>query len=120
MKRLFDKVYFSSELLSDKVLVGGNTQNLLKFLIADTISATEVLSIELKVEAPSDSREGEPTSIIDWTTLTQDSDNKDIYSVELIINSTEAYETIQGVIKITDINNNVYYNHYDSFSIKVL
>jgi len=120
MKRLFDKVYFSSELLSDKVLVGGNTQNLLKFLIADTISATEVLSIELKVEAPSDSRGGEPTIIIAWTTLTQDSDNKDIYSKEILVEATEDYDTIQGVIKITDTKNNVYYNHYDSFSLKVL
>ena len=120
MKRLFDKVYFSSELLSDKVLVGGNTQNLLKFLIADTISATEVQSIELKIEAPSEAREGEPTTIVDYTNLTQDLSNKDIYSEEITITSLEDYSTIQGIIKITDKDNNVYYNHYDSFSLKVL
>jgi len=120
MKRLFDKVYFSSELLSDKVLVGGSTQNLLKFLVADTISATEVQTIELKIQAPSDARGEEPTTIVDWTTLIQDSENKDIYTENILIEATEDYDTVQGVIKITDIDNNVYYNHYDSFAIKVL
>jgi len=120
MKRLFDKVYFSSELLSDKVLVGGSTQNLLKFLVADTISATEVQTIELKIQAPSESRGGLPTVIVDWTTLTRDSENKDIYTESILIEATEDYDIIQGVIKITDIDSNVYYNHYDSFAIKVL
>jgi len=120
MKRLFDKVYFSSELLSDKFLVGGSTQNLLKFLVADTISATEVSTVEIKIEAPSEERGGDPVTLLDWTTLTQDSDNINIYEESVTLEFTEEYEQVQALIKITDTNGNVYYNHYDSYETKVL
>lgn len=119
MKRLFDKVYFSSELLSEKVLVG-ESQNLIKFLVADTISATEVSTVELKIEAPSTSRGGDPVVLIDWESLTQDTDNKDVYYIEMDILSTESYDTVQGLLRITDTNGNTYSNTYNSFSIKVL
>lgn len=120
MKRLFDKIYFSSELLSDKVLVGGNNKNLLKFLIADTISATEIDQVELKLQAPSTERGGLPTLVLDWEILTKDTDNINIFEKEITFTETESITDIEGVIKITDTKGNVFYNHYKPFELKVL
>lgn len=119
MKRLFDKIYFSSELLSDKVLVGGDEQNLLKFLIADTISATEIKEVQLKLQVPSTVRGDSPEVLLDWETFTQDTDNINIFEKEVILTFVEEHTDITALIKITDIDDNIYYNEYTNFVGKV-
>jgi len=120
MKRLFDKIHFSSELLSDNILVGGNTQNLLKFLVADTISATDIQSVELKLTSPSSVRDAPPTEVLAFTPLIQDNNNINIFQESITLTYTTAPTSLQGIIRITDTNGNVYINYYDNFVGKVV
>lgn len=119
MKRLFDKVYFSSELLSDKILVGGNTQNLLKFLVADTISETQVQEVQVKFTQVGEGREALPIEVIPYITLTQDTDNEDIFSIDYTVSETENTKDITAKLKILDENGNTHYNFINNFEIKV-
>lgn len=121
MKRLFNnKIYFSSELLSAKVLVGGNNKNLLKFLIADTISATEIEQAELKLQAPSIERGGTPILVLDWEILTKNTEDENIFEKEITFTQTESINEIEGIIKITYGNGNTVENTYKPFELKVL
>lgn len=119
MKRLFDKVYFSSELLSDKILVGGNTQNLLKFLVADTISETAIQEVQVKFIKDGEGREALPTNVTPYIVLTQDIDNEDIFTINYTISETVASTGITAKLKIIDTNGNTHYNFINNFEIKV-
>ena len=79
MKRLFDKIYFSAELLSSEVIISGE-QNLIKFLISDAIANTEIKDIEFRLRTI-DRTEKTIAVIIDWTTFTK-TGNEDIYEIE--------------------------------------
>ena len=119
MKRLFDKVYFSSELLSDKILVGGNTQNLLKFLVADTISETLVQEVQVKFVQIGEGRETVSTDITPYIALTQDTDNEDIFSINYLLAQPTELSGITAKLKILDENGNTHYNFINNFEIKV-
>jgi len=120
MKRLFDKVYFSAELLSSETILSGE-QNLIKFLISDTIGMTEIDTIEFRLRNV-DRDNTTKQVIIEWTPFVETS-YEDIYSIEItpvFTISTIATDKTIADIKITDIDGNVFYLVNTSFKPKVL
>lgn len=120
MKRLFDKIYFSAELLSSEVIISGE-QNLIKFLISDAIAMTEIDKVEFRLRAV-DRTDVTKATIIDWETFVE-TNYEDIYTIEVTPTITYTLATTDKIIadiKITDKNNNVFYLTNNSFKTKVL
>lgn len=120
MKRLFDKIYFSAELLSSETILSGQ-QNLIRFLISDAIANTEIKNIEFRVRTV-DRTEKTLATLIEWTAFTE-TINEDIFEIEITPTFTAPTDTTTKVIadiKIEDINDNIFYIQNNTFKIKVL
>lgn len=120
MKRLFDKVYFSAELLSSEYIVSG-VQNEVKFLISDTIGQTEIdtVSFRLRTVKTTDRTEATVTTILNWTDL--DVTNEDRFNVQFTPTFVNASDIkVIADIKVTDLQGNVYYLTNSLFKLKVL
>ena len=120
MKRIFDKIYFSAELLSSETILSGQ-QNLIRFLISDAIANTEIKSIEFRLRTV-DRTDKTLTTLIDWIAFIG-TNNEDIYEIETTPTFTAPTDTTTKVtadIKITDIDDNIFYIQNNTFKIKVL
>lgn len=120
MKRLFDKVYFSAELLSSETVISGK-QNLIKFLISDTIGMTEIDTIEFRLRNV-DRTDITKAIIIDWTEFII-TEYEDIYKIETTPTFTAITVTTDKTIadiKVTDTDGNVHILTNTTFKLKVL
>lgn len=120
MKRLFDKIYFSAELLSSETILSGQ-QNLIRFLISDAIANTEIKNIEFRLRTI-DRTEKTLATLIEWTAFTE-TINEDIFEIEITPTFTAPTDTTTKVIadiKIEDINGNIFYIQNNTFKIRVL
>ena len=119
MKRLFDKIYFSAELLSSEVIVS-DQKNLIRFLISDTISSTEVSSAEFRIRVV-DRTDVTKATIISWTPFEEtEPDIYEINSTPTFVKPTDTTLRTIAEIKITDNDSNVFYLQVNSFNLKVL
>jgi hypothetical protein len=120
MKRLFDKIYFSAELLSSETILSGQ-QNIIRFLISDAIANTEIKNIEFRLRMV-DRTEKTLATLIEWTAFTE-TINEDIFEIEITPTFTAPTDTTTKVIadiKIIDIDDNTFYIQNNTFKIKVL
>lgn len=120
MKRLFDKIYFSAELLSSETILSGQ-QNLIRFLISDAIANTEIKNIEFRLRIV-DRTDKTLTTLINWITFTETS-SEDIFEIEITPTFTAPTDTTTKVIadiKIIDIEDNIFYIQNNTFKIRVL
>ena len=116
MKRLFNKIHFTAELLSNNVIVAGK-QNLLKLLISDVISATDISSAQFRI---SKIVGRDTTEVITWTTLDQDINNTEIFSIQLSPTFTEDSEKNKLEILILDNDGNEYLIESSNVILEVL
>lgn len=120
MKRLFDKIYFSAELLSSETIISGQ-QNLIKFLVSDAIGMTEISEVEFRLRT-ADRTDKTVATLINWTAFDETIYN-DVYKIEITPTFTLSADTTLKVIadiKVTDIDGNVFYLQNTSFKPKVL
>lgn len=120
MKRLFDKVYFSAELLSSETILSGQ-QNLIKFLISDTIGMTEIDTVEFRLRNV-DRTDLTKNTIIPWTEF-ETTEYEDIYKIEttpVFTAITVTTDKTVADIKVTDTDGNVYILTNALFKLKVL
>lgn len=120
MKRLFDKIYFSAELLSSETILSGQ-QNLIKFLISDAIGMTEISNVEFRLRVV-DRTDVTKATLVDWTPF-EETSYEDIYIIETTPTFTAITDTTAKTvadIKIEDINGNVFYLQNNNFKAKVL
>ena len=106
MKRLLNQIYFSAELLSDDVVVVGEN-NLVKLLISDVISNTQISTVEFRIVKYT--RTGAvDTEALTWTALTLDVD--DIYTAQInptfVVSDTNEKYVLD--IRIVDTSSNIH------------
>lgn len=98
---IFDKINFILNILSSNTLISGK-QNLLKIFVADTISDTNIQTVEFRLQE----KDGRNTStaIIDWTEMEQ----KDTFFTYSFTPAFSKSTPVLLTIKITDYSDNNY------------
>ena len=98
---IFDKINFTLNILSSNTILASK-QNLLKLYVADTISDTNIETVEYRIVAP----DGRNTSnvIVNWTEMTQ---NDTFYTHEFTPTFTTPLN-LQLSVKVTDYAGNNY------------